>query len=63
LSALSPVSTVQQALGDLPPLVTGEDGSSKNYVSDPLHSYQSFMRSYITVQDYIDVLQKEITQR
>lgn len=48
--------SVKDALSDLPPLHPGEDGSYADYVSEPRHPYQSFMRSAISVENYLTVI-------
>lgn len=40
--------TVQDAIGDLPPLIQGEDGSTKEYLGPPVTHFQRFMRGEIT---------------
>jgi DNA (cytosine-5)-methyltransferase 1 len=47
------VSGVAGALGDLPPLAPGQDGSSLPYRSPPESDYQKLMRGKITPADYI----------
>jgi DNA (cytosine-5)-methyltransferase 1 len=53
---LPPAVTAIDALGDLPPLEPGEDGSNKEYVTDPLHPYQRLMRGLISAEDYVSGL-------
>ncbi len=48
--------SVRDALSDLPPLHHGEDGSYGDYISVPQHPYQSFMRSVISVEEYLAVM-------
>ena len=48
--------SVRDALSDLPPLHHGEDGSYGDYISAPLHPYQSFMRSVISVEEYLSAM-------
>jgi len=48
--------SVKDALSDLPPLNHGEDGSYSDYVSEPQHPYQSFMRSAISVEEYLTAI-------
>lgn len=50
---LPPAVTVEQALGDLPPLQPSEDGSSKDYLGEPSHPYQAFMRGRITAEEFL----------
>lgn len=49
--ALDPVPMVysaSEALGDLPPLVPGQDGTTLDYVSEPQNSFQEFVRGRLT---------------
>lgn len=46
--------SVSEALSDLPPLSQGEIGSMKDYVALPQNSYQQFMRSIITAEEYLE---------
>lgn len=48
--------SVKDALSDLPPLHHGEDGSYADYISAPQHPYQSFMRSVISVEEYLTTI-------
>ncbi len=48
--------TVKDALCDLPPLNAGEDGSNKEYLSDPVNLYQKFMRLNIDPTEYLKQL-------
>jgi hypothetical protein len=48
--------TVSEALSDLPPLAPGEDGSTYDYVSEPMHPYQELMRGRISARGYLDGL-------
>ena len=48
--------SVRDALSDLPPLQQGEDGSFDDYISTPQHPYQSFMRSVISVEEYLKAM-------
>ncbi len=45
--------SVQDALGDLPPLRPGEDGSFKDYLCEPRHPYQALMRGRIDAGEYL----------
>ena len=44
--------SVKDALGDLPPLIAGQDGSNLDYRCEPLSNFQKMMRRQITVPDY-----------
>lgn len=56
LLGLSPVVTVLEALGDLPPLEPGQDGENLNYVTPPLTDYQCLMRGVISPMQYLEKL-------
>ena len=45
--------TVADALGDLPPLMAAEDGSSKPYRSAPVTAYQRLMRGASTPDEFL----------
>jgi len=53
---LPPAITVSDALADLPPLAPGEDGSTYDYVSEPMHPYQELMRGKISAREYLEYL-------
>lgn len=53
-SVLPAVIGVEDAIGDLPPLQPGEDGSEYNYRFPAANPYQKFMRGEITVEEYLD---------
>lgn len=53
LTILPSVISVEEAIGDLPPLQPGEDGSSYNYRFPASNLYQKFMRGEITPEDYL----------
>lgn len=53
LSMLPQVIGVEDAIGDLPPLNPGEDGSQYNYRSPAANLYQKFMRGEITPDEYL----------
>lgn len=50
--------SVEEALGDLPPLEAGEDGSQKGYMSRPTTTYQALMRGLISPHEYLDMLNR-----
>lgn len=54
LSLLPSVIGVEDAIGDLPPLQPGEDGSQYNYRFPAANLYQKFMRGEITAGEYLD---------
>ena len=54
LSHLPPVIGVEDAIGDLPPLKPGEDGSGYDYRFPAANPYQKFMRGEITADEYLD---------
>lgn len=54
MSLLPSVIGVEDAIGDLPPLSPGEDGSKLNYRFPPANPYQSFMRGEITAEEYLN---------
>jgi len=53
ISILPPVIGVEDAIGDLPPLQPGEDGSTYSYRFPPANPYQKFMRGEIPPEDYL----------
>lgn len=50
--------SVREALSDFPSLEPGEDGSIKDYLSEPSHPYQAFCRSYISPEEYLEIIGK-----
>ncbi len=52
------VISVQEALDDLPPIQSGEDGSNLCYSKEPENDYQRFCRGLIGPHDYIDNLRR-----
>lgn len=53
LGLLPKAISVKEALDDLPPIVHSQDGSTLDYRSEPLSTYQAFLRGDISVQEYI----------
>jgi len=47
-----PIS-VMEALDDLPPIISGQDGSQLDYLGDPTTDYQRLMRGVIRPQEYL----------
>jgi len=58
LSLLLPVIGAEDAIGDLPPLEPGEDGSHYNYRFPAANAYQKFMRGEITAEEYLQTYSK-----
>ena len=54
ISMLPAVIGVEDAIGDLPELQPGEDGSSYNYRFPAANPYQKFMRGLITADEYLE---------
>lgn len=54
ISILPSVIGVEDAIGDLPELQPGEDGSSYNYRFPAANPYQKFMRGLITADEYLE---------
>lgn len=52
-SFLPSTITVEEAIGDLPPLAAGEDGSTKDYMCEPRNYYQKLMRGIVSPSQYI----------
>jgi DNA (cytosine-5)-methyltransferase 1 len=48
--------SAEDALADLPPLRPGEDGSLGEYLGEPRHPYQAFMRGRIDAGEYLDAI-------
>lgn len=53
ISILPPVIGVEDAIGDLPPLRSGEDGSTYSYRFPASNLYQKFMRGEISPEEYL----------
>lgn len=45
--------TAKEAIGDLPPVKAGEDGSSLDYTCRPRSRFQSFMRGECSAEEYV----------
>lgn len=45
--------TAEEALGDLPSLVPGEDGTHLDYAGPPSSRYQALMRGLISPDDFL----------
>lgn len=56
LLRLAPVVTVSEALDDLPPLKSAQDGENLDYITPPVTDYQCFMRSVISPMQYLQKL-------
>ena len=48
--------SVAEAIGDLPPLQPGQDGSDLDYISPPTTPYQAFMRGQLDAAGYLRAL-------
>lgn len=46
-------TTTEDALSDLPSLEQGEDGSKKDYISEPKNEYQALMRNQISPEEFL----------
>lgn len=55
-NSVEPSVSVEEALGDLPELDPGEDGSRKGYVSRPKTTYQALMRGRIEPHEYLSMI-------
>lgn len=53
LGHLALATTVEEAIGDLPPLDNGEDGSSLDYRFNPKSDYQRLMRGMMSPDEFI----------
>jgi Alw26I/Eco31I/Esp3I family type II restriction m6 adenine DNA methyltransferase len=53
ISLLPPVIGAEDAIGDLPPIRPGEDGSKYGYKIPASNPYQKFMRGEITADEYL----------
>jgi DNA (cytosine-5)-methyltransferase 1 len=52
--------TVSEAVGDLPILSAGQDGSELEYCSQPRHLYQQFLRGHIDAPEFLSLLPEVI---
>lgn len=53
-ATVQPAITVEEALSDLPPLESGEDGSMLDYASPPTTTYQAFVRGMLSPREYLE---------
>lgn len=53
LLARHPAATVAEAIGDLPPLIAGEDGSDRDYLTPAACQYQKLMRRELSAVEYL----------
>ena len=53
---MDPAVTVEQAIGDLPRLKAGEDGTDFEYAKAAASSYQALMRGEMTPAGYLAVV-------
>jgi DNA (cytosine-5)-methyltransferase 1 len=51
--------TTYEALSDLPPLESSQDGESLDYIFPPTTDYQELMRGYISPAQYLNTLKKK----
>jgi DNA (cytosine-5)-methyltransferase 1 len=51
--------TTYEALSDLPPLESSQDGESLDYIFPPATDYQELMRGYISPEQYLNALRKK----
>lgn len=58
LMPLPPVIGVKDALGDLPEINQSQDGSNLKYRFEPQNTFQSFIRGYISPDDYLNSYSK-----
>lgn len=54
--SVQPSISVDEALGDLPPLGPGENGSNKGYISSPKTPYQALMRGRLSPDEYLSMV-------
>jgi len=51
--------TTYEALSDLPPLESSQDGENLDYIFPPITDYQELMRGYISPEQYLNTLRKK----
>jgi len=51
--------TTYEALSDLPPLKSSQDGENLDYIFSPTTDYQELMRGYISPEQYLNTLRKK----
>jgi DNA (cytosine-5)-methyltransferase 1 len=51
--------TTYEALSDLPPLKSSQDGENLDYIFPPATDYQELMRGYISPEQYLNALRKK----
>ena len=51
--------TTYEALSDLPPLKSSQDGENLDYIFSPTTDYQELMRGYISPEQYLNILRKK----
>lgn len=51
--------TTYEALSDLPPLESSQDGENLDYIFPPSTAYQELMRGYISPEQYLNTLRKK----
>jgi DNA (cytosine-5)-methyltransferase 1 len=58
LVGLPSTITTYEALSDLPPLESSQDGENLDYIFPPSTDYQELMRGYISPEQYLNTLRK-----
>lgn len=51
--------TTYEALSDLPPLESSQDGENLDYIFSPATDYQELMRGYISPEQYLNILREK----
>jgi len=59
LNLLPTCPSVMDAISDLPLLVPSQDGSSLEYLGEPVHTYQELARDAISVEEYFQRITEE----